>query len=63
MNSNQAGEETSQRGYLKCARATAVYVVFIPVCRKCVYIEEADQGTDTFQEEKKNTTSFVIVTI
>lgn len=53
MNSNQAGEETSQRGYLKCARATAVYVVFIPVCRKCVYIEEADQGTDTFQEEKK----------
>lgn len=36
----------------KCAHATAVYVVFIPVCRKCVYIDEANQGTNTFQEVK-----------
>lgn len=33
-----------------CATAVCVCVVFIPVCRKCVYIDEASQGTDTFQE-------------
>lgn len=36
----------------KYAHATAVYVVFIPVCRKYVYIDEANQGTNTFQEVK-----------
>lgn len=36
---------------LNCAQATAVHVVFIPVCRKCVYIDEANQGIKSFQDK------------
>lgn len=42
----------------KCAHATAVYVVFIPDCRKCVYIDEANQGTNSFQEVNTTISTF-----
>lgn len=42
--------ERNQTVDSKRSRDSSVYVVFIPVCRKCVYIDEANQGTNTFQE-------------
>lgn len=38
--------------YRKCDHAAAMYIVFIPICRKCVYIKEDNQGNISFQQRK-----------